>query len=84
MSLGGPHVVTTVTNTEVEPTVRSHHQSMHIVPAKGNVDSIAGMQTLARIRFSIAVCISQFPEIRNAGVVDIVADRQHPSAGSLY
>ena len=84
MFLGGADVVTAVTDTEVEPAVRSHDQPVQVVTAKSNVDSIAGMQTFAHVRSAIAVCVLKFPQIRNAGVVNIVADCQNPSTGSLH
>ncbi len=83
MHLGSADVIATIADAEIESTVGPHDQTMHIVATKGDMNTIPGVQTFAHILLAIAICVTQFPKIRNARIVNIVTDCEHSGSRPL-
>ena len=76
------HVVTTVANAEVNSTVRTLNQPVHIVASKRDADSVSVMQRISLIGHSVTVFIAQLPEFWNARVIDVSTSREDASTGA--
>ena len=57
-------------------------QPVHVVAAESKVNAKASVQRLAFVGDSVIVCVGQSKQVRDAGVVNLVAVREHPRAGA--
>ena len=80
----GGHVISAVADTEVEASVGAEHQAMQVVTAKGDANAVTAAQFFPQCCFAFVGGVAQFPDVRDAGVIDITAPGQHTRAGSVF
>ena len=76
-------VVPTITDRPVEPTIGPPGQAVHVMAAQRNADAESLQEGLLRIGDSVAIRITEHPEVGNVRVVDRATMGQHPGAGSI-
>ena len=77
------HVVTAITDTEIDAPIGTYNQSVHVVSAEGDTDAVAIGQSDAFVSDSVTVCVGQLIQFGNAGVVHLVVPVQYTGSGSV-
>ncbi len=76
-------VVSAITDGPVQPSVRPPGQTVHVVPAQRDPDAESAQQGLLLVGHSVVVPITQTPEVRNVGVVDVPPVHEHARSGAI-
>lgn len=71
---------TAIADGEIEPAVGAFAEPVEVVSEEIDVNTESGIQDLAGIGVSVAVFILEFPEVGNAGVVEIAAIHENARA----
>ena len=77
------HVEAAVADGEIELPVGPEFQPVHVVPAKGEVHAEAAQQLLLHLGLAAVFLVLEVPEIRDAGVPNVVAAREDAGAGAI-